>query len=92
MGMRGHGGIIKTVTPGFMKVTYHVDEPGEYAVSVWHDLNDDTIFSMDDNYRPVDGWGNSGNPPTDRRPVFDDVKVPVLSFGTTVPVTLNYPN
>lgn len=92
MGMKGHGGIIKMATPGHMTAVYKVAEPGDYAVSVWHDTNDDGIFSMDENYRILDGYGSSGTPPADSRPTFDDVKITVESFGSTVTVPMNYPS
>ena len=92
MGMKGHGTILKTATPGNMTATVKVKEPGDYAVSVWHDMDDDTVFDMDETYRPAEGWGASGNVPTDRMPTFDDVKIKIESFGTTVNVPLVYPS
>lgn len=90
MGMRGHGTIIKTVTPGNMTATVKVAEPGEYAVSVWHDMDDDMVFDMDESYRPVEGFGSSGTPPKDRAPKFDDVKLSIDSYGSAVDVALTY--
>jgi len=92
MGMTGHGTILKTATPGNMTATVNVAEPGDYAVSVWHDMDDDTVFDMDETYRPSEGWGASGTVPRDRMPTFDDVKVNVESFGTTVNVPMIYPS
>jgi len=91
MGMKGHGGIIKMATPGHMTAVYKVAEPGDYAVSVWHDINDDGVFSMDENYRILDGYGSSGTPPSDKRPTFDDVKITVESFGASVTIPMKYP-
>jgi len=92
MGMRGHGTILKAVTPGNMTATVMVSEPGEYSVSIWHDMDDDTVFDMSPDYRPAEGWGASGNVPTDRMPTFDDVKINVESFGATVDVPMVYPS
>ena len=92
MGMKGHGAVLKTITPGNMTATINVVEPGHYSVSVWHDMDDDTIFDMDENYRPSEGWGASGDVPTDRMPTFDDVKIKVDSFGKTVSVPMVYPS
>lgn len=91
-GMKGHGTILKTVTPGNMTATVKVSEPGDYAVSVWHDMDDNMVFGLDDSYRPTEGWGASGNAPADRMPTFDDVKIKVESFGTTVNVPVIYPS
>ena len=90
-GMAGHGTILKLATPGNMTATVKVAEPGDYSVSVWHDMDDDRVFDMDETYRPSEGWGASGNVPTDRVPTFDDVKIKVESFGTTVTVPMVYP-
>lgn len=91
-GMAGHGAILKLATPGNMTATVNVAEPGDYSVSVWHDMNDDKVFGLDKTYRPTEGWGASGNVPTTRMPTFDDVKINVESFGATVSVPLIYPS
>lgn len=90
--MKGHGGIISEATLGDMTATFNVTEPGEYSVSVWHDLDDDGRFSMTETYKVLDGWGASGTPPENQSPTFDDVKVKVESFGATVPVAMKYPS
>ena len=92
MGMIGHGIVLKTVTPGNMTATVNVTEPGDYSVSVWHDMDDDTVFDMDETYTPVEGWGASGIAPTDRMPTFDDVKITVESFGTELTIPVIYPS
>jgi uncharacterized protein (DUF2141 family) len=90
--MKGFGGIIQKAELGDMTATFKVDEPGEYSVSVWHDIDDDGRFSMTKTYQILDGWGASGNAPTDRSPTFEDVKIKVESFGAAVPVTMKYPS
>lgn len=91
-GMAGHGTILKLATPGNMTAIVKVAEPGDYSVSVWHDMNDDKVFGMSEAYRPTEGWGASGTVPTTRMPTFDDVKIKVESFGTTVNVPMVYPS
>ena len=91
MGIKGHGEIVKTTTDGTMMVTVNVDVADDYAVSVWHDLNDDGVFSMTDNYQILDGWGNSGPSNLSGRPSFDDVKVSVPFGGASASVTMKYP-
>jgi len=73
-----------------MTTTVKVAEPGEYAVSVWHDMDDDMVFDMDESYRPMEGFGSSGTPPKDRAPKFDDVKLSIDSYGSAVDVALTY--
>ncbi len=90
--MKGHGGIISKATLGDMTATFKVKEPGDYAVSVWHDLDNDGRFSMTEDYKVLDGWGASGNPPVNRAPTFDDVKVKIETFGSSATVNMKYPN
>ncbi|MEW9798572.1 DUF2141 domain-containing protein [Alteromonas sp. CYL-A6] len=65
-------------------------EPGVYAVSVWHDLDEDGKFSMGKNYIPTDGWGASGTPPRDRAPSFDDMKIEIFQNGQVIAVDMDY--
>ncbi|MEE4245352.1 MAG: DUF2141 domain-containing protein, partial [Kangiellaceae bacterium] len=65
-------------------------EPGIYAVSIWHDLDEDGKFSRGKDYWPTDGWGSSGNPPSGKAPSFDDMKVEVTSDGQLIPITMQY--
>lgn len=83
------GGIIKTVTPGVMQASFAVP-PGDYAVSIWHDLDNDGQFSMTDTYIPMDGYGSSGTSPRDRKPVFDEVKVNVGTSAKAVNIDMIY--
>lgn len=92
MGVKGHGGIVKTAKDGTMTLKYTVAGAGEYAVSVWHDTNEDGVFSMDEQYNVLDGSGMSGSVPTDRPPTFDDVKVKVKAKGAHVSVNMLYPD
>jgi hypothetical protein len=90
--LKGHGGILKVLNPGTMEATFHVSEPGEYAVSVWHDRDNDMRFSMNEaTYQILDGWGASGTPPTDRMPIFDDVKISIPPQGTATTVAMINP-
>jgi len=89
--MKGFGGIIPNAVSGEMTVTYTVDEPGDYSVSVWHDRDDDGRFSMTKTYEIPDSWGASGTLPTDREPNFDDVKVFIPSMGTNLSIDMINP-
>ena len=89
--MKGFGGIIQKAELGDMTATFHVDEPGDYSVSIWHDRDDDGRFSMDGSYKILDSWGASGTPPKDREPSFDDVKVAIPSMGTDLSIDMINP-
>ena len=88
----GFGGVLKPVAGMPEKVTYEVDMPGTYAVSLWHDLDDDQNFSMNLVTGEIaDGWGASGNVSESKRPTFADVAVDVPSYGGEVKVRMFYP-
>ena len=92
MGMKGHGGMLPEATLGEMKATFKVDQPGDYSISVWHDVNDDGIFSMSETYQILDGWGNSAAIDVEGQPTFDDVKISVPANGADVTVKMKYPS
>lgn len=91
-GIKGHGVILKSTTAGTMQATVKVDVVDDYAVSLWHDLDNDGVFSMNERYQPEDGWAASGTVPMNRAPKFDDVKVTVPMAGKAVAVSMIYPN
>ena len=91
MAQRGHGGIFEVTQAG--NETYAFAIPaGEYAVSIWHDTDNDERFSMDENWVPTDGWGMSGTSSADKQPRFDEVKIAIASSGTSVRIPMIYPN
>ena len=90
--MRGYGGILKETPAGTFTRTFKVPESGEYAISIWHDLNDDGRFSMTDNYQILDGWATSGTVPVGTEPSFEDAKVSVPGSGANVEIDMMYPN
>ena len=90
--MRGAGGVASYAKTGSMTATFPVAEPGDYAVSVWHDRDGDGRFSMSEDYTVVlDSYGASGNPATDSMPTFDDVKFTVPNMGTELTVEMINP-
>lgn len=90
--MKGFGGILSEPRLGDITKTYKVDAPGNYAVSIWHDLDNDGQFSMSEDYRILDGWGSSGKVTKGSDPTFEDVKFEVTAQGTSVPVEMKYPD
>jgi len=87
----GFGGLLKTTSSGTVTAKVKVDKADDYAVSIWHDLDNDGQFSMTKDYKIIDGWGASGNVPTNRAPNFDDVKVFIPLSGSVVTVDMIYP-
>jgi uncharacterized protein (DUF2141 family) len=84
------GGIYKDVSAGDVSYTYTDVPLGEYSVMIWHDIDNDGVFTMDEkNYMPLDGWGASGSQ-LHGDPAFDDVKINVTSSGKTVDIQMFY--
>lgn len=85
------GGIYKDVKAGTLTYTYAAIPAGDYAISLWHDLDNDGAFTMGDNYRPLDGWGASGKTLTGA-PTFNDVKITVSEGSQTQQLKMVYPD
>jgi len=90
--VKGAGGVTPHAKTGAMTATFLVEEPGDYAVSVWHDRDGDGRFSMSADYTAVlDSYGSSGHPPEDREPIFKEVKVSVPNIGTSIIIDMINP-
>lgn len=85
------GGVFKVEAAGDQTFTFAV-AAGTYAVSIWHDIDNDGQFSMDENWIPTDGWGMSGTPRSDKEPTFDETKITVAASGTSVRIPMVYRN
>lgn len=83
------GGIYEMSAAGDKSYSYNVPA-GEYAVSIWHDTDNDGKFSMDANWIPTDGWGSSGTTDISKQPSFDDLKVVIDSQGAAVTIPMIY--
>lgn len=77
---------------GSLSVSIKNVPPGQFAVSVWHDSNNNGAFDADSFGRPLDGWSISGAPSTMGPPSFDTAKVDVSPNGVTVSMRMIYPN
>ena len=62
--------------------------PGDYAVQVMHDENDNG--DLDSNFVgiPVEGYGFSQNPNVMRRATFDEARFALPAEGTAIPIRL----
>jgi uncharacterized protein (DUF2141 family) len=89
---RAGGQMVHVAAPGSLSVDLGDVAPGDYAVSVWHDDNDNRQFDMGaQGGPPLDGWGiangaEAGAGPPD----FDRAKVTVAQAPLRVPMTLHY--
>jgi uncharacterized protein (DUF2141 family) len=57
------------------QVTFEGLAHGEYAISVYQDLNGNQQFDMDENGMPAEPWVMSGNVNPNGMPVFEDAKI-----------------
>ena len=63
---------------------------GEYAVSVWHDDNDNGKFDASDKHVPLDGWALSNGDKLRGEPTFDQVKTTVAAAPVGVSLKMVY--
>ncbi len=70
---------------------FAVSAPGDYAVAVYHDENDDHDFNRNPVGLPVEGYGFSNDAPTALGlPDFDQVRFALPPGGSRVTVRLRY--
>ncbi len=88
---RAAGRLIRVPQPGTLRVELGDVPPGDYAVSVWHDQNDNRRMEIDPSQgQAVDGWAMLNGAVLRARPEFDQVKLSVSAAGAQVPLELRY--
>lgn len=86
-----YGEIIKAPQAGTRVVTLRDVAPGDYSISVLHDVDGDRRMAMA-NGRPAEGWAMLGGETLRAAPTFDQVKFSVPASGeTNVSVAMQYP-
>lgn len=86
-----HGEIIKAPEAGTRVVTLKDVAPGDYSVSVLHDMNGDQQMALDGN-RPAEGWALYRGETLRAAPTFDQVKFTVPASGDArISVAMQYP-
>ncbi|MBS3738200.1 DUF2141 domain-containing protein [Mesohalobacter halotolerans] len=61
---------------------------GEYAISVFQDLNGNKQFDMKDNQMPAEPWAMSGNVNPMQMPTWNDAKFTFDTASKTIPLKL----
>lgn len=89
--MKGQGTILKETTAGTFSETISLPQAGDYAITIWHDLDNDGRFSMDERYEVLDGWGSSGDTSVPGAPTFQTAKITVPNFGAEATIAMIYP-
>ena len=90
MATRGLGGVFEVSNAGTETYAFAVPA-GEYAVSIWHDTDNDGRFSMDENWVPTDGWAMSGSTNAEKQPRFEDVKIDIKEDKNSIRLPMIYP-
>lgn len=85
-----YGQIIAAPQAGAASVVLKNVAPGEYSVSVWHDVNSNKVFDRAADGRPLDGWSMNNAASLRGEPAFDDVKFTVGAAGITLNLDMFY--
>lgn len=86
-----NGQMLKKVQAGDVTIILKDVAPGQYSVSVWHDLDDDGVFDRMENGRPLDGWAMYNGGKLMGPPTWGTVSFTITDAGFTMTESLNYP-
>lgn len=89
----GRGGYaVKTAgtRSGTVRLTFTGVEPGDYALSVLHDVDGDKAMGMSAQGMPTEGWAMSNGEALRSAPTFDIVKFSVPAGGATTTARMTY--
>lgn len=75
------------VNPTNNQVTFENLDHGQYAVSVFQDLNGNKQFDMDQYGRPAEPWVMSGNVNPNQMPLFEDAKIKIDKSSHKITLT-----
>ncbi|HBK90673.1 MAG TPA: hypothetical protein DDZ68_03260 [Parvularcula sp.] len=85
-----YGEIVASPAPGAVSVTLHGVAPGEYSVSVWHDIDGDGVFDMGPDGKPIDGWAMIDGASLRGAPTFDQVSFKKEDASIAIDVDMIY--
>lgn len=90
--MKTGGYAVKTTgtRSGTVRLTFTGVEPGDYALSVLHDVDGDKAMGMSAQGIPTEGWAMSNGDALRGRPTFDAVKFSVPAGGATTAARMTY--
>ncbi|HSI18285.1 MAG TPA: DUF2141 domain-containing protein [Sphingomonas sp.] len=87
-----YGEVVASVAAGEKTIVFHDVAPGEYAVLVWHDINQDGRFTTEPNGAPLDGWSIRNAQKLFGSPTWNQVKFAVPTAGKTLDLAMAYPD
>jgi uncharacterized protein (DUF2141 family) len=76
--------------PGTMRFTLEGLEPGEYALIVYHDADDNGEMNRFLGMIPTEGYGLSNNPDVTGPPRFKDARILLEAEGKSVSIKMKY--
>lgn len=84
------GEIVEAPEAGSRSFTFDLPE-GAYAVSIWHDFNNNGKFDTAENGRPLDGWTSPNAETLRAAPTFEQSAVSVGADGGAATLKMIYP-
>ncbi|MDB5708292.1 MAG: hypothetical protein JWL96_362 [Sphingomonas bacterium] len=87
-----YGEVVASVAAGEKTFIFHDVAPGEYAVLVWHDTNQDGRFTTEPNGTPLDGWSIRNGQKLLGSPTWNQVKFAVPADGKMLDLAMFYPD
>jgi uncharacterized protein (DUF2141 family) len=85
-----YGEIVQSPTPGSVTVKLSGVAPGEYAVSVWHDIDGDGVFDVAESGMPLDGWAMIDGASLRGAPTFDEVSFKLEKSNVSLDLDMIY--
>ncbi|WP_198409171.1 DUF2141 domain-containing protein [Magnetospira sp. QH-2] len=76
--------------PGRAVLAFSGLEPGQYAIMVYHDEDNDQELDRFLGMIPTEGWALSNNPKITGRPAFEDAAVTIEDPGAQIVVRMVY--
>jgi uncharacterized protein (DUF2141 family) len=87
-----YGEVVASIEAGEKTIVFHDVAPGEYAVLVWHDINQDGRFTTEPNGTPLDGWSVRNAQKLFGSPTWNQVKFAVPVDGKMLDLAMAYPD
>lgn len=85
-----YGTIVRKPAAGSRVVTLEGVAPGDYSVSVWHDINANGKWDSDERGVPLDGWAMVNGDALRAKPTFEQVSFAVGTDPKVLKLNMRY--
>jgi uncharacterized protein (DUF2141 family) len=85
-----YGATASSPSAGVLRLTIPNVAPGEYALSVLHDVDGDMVMDVSPAFIPTEGWAMVNGETLRGPPTFDQVKVTVPPAGSALQARIIY--